>query len=71
MYNCLVKWDKSIKGLKKSTSKDENDHPAIYPVSLEGVSKNNDGLFTEKAFEKRLNDAVKEYDRLNEGDSAL
>ena len=43
---------------------DEENHPAIYPVSLKGVKKNDDGLYTEEAFEKRLDDAIKEYDRL-------
>lgn len=45
---------------------DEANHPAIYPVSLEGVKKNNDGLYTEKAFEKRFDDAIAGYDHLGE-----
>lgn len=45
---------------------DEENHPAIYPVSLKGVKKNSDGLYTEKAFEKRFDDAIAEYDHLDE-----
>lgn len=45
---------------------DEENHPAIYSVSLKGVKKNDDGLYTEKAFEKRFDDAIAEYDHLDE-----
>lgn len=41
----------------------END-PAIYPLSFEGISRNEDGLFSEQEMMEHLQDVIDEYDEL-------
>ena len=38
------------------------NHPAIFPITLEGLEKNADGLFEYEDVENRIADAIREYD---------
>ena len=43
---------------------DSTNHPAIFPITLEGLEKNADGLYEYEDVEKRIADAIGEYDRI-------
>lgn len=43
---------------------DQEYHPDIYPVSFDGLYRNEDGLFLEKELKSRISDAINEYDEI-------
>lgn len=43
---------------------DSTNHPAIFPITLEGLEKNSDGLYEYEDVENRIADAIGEYDRI-------
>ncbi len=45
---------------------DIENHPAINPVSINGISRNVDGLCLEKDIKNRISDAINEYDEIKE-----
>ena len=56
----------STEQLRNMRPLDLEDHPAIYPVSFNGISRNADGLFLEKDIKSRISDAINEYDEIKE-----
>ena len=39
-----------------------NNPPAVYPISLKGIERNQDGLYGESFVNERLESAIKAYD---------
>jgi glucose-1-phosphatase len=54
----------TVDQLRNMTLLDLNHHPAVYPVSLKGISRNDDGLYPAKDVMAKLKAAYREYDSL-------
>ena len=52
--------------LRSLTLLDLENHPAVCPLSFEGIKQNSDGLFQAQDFRQRLEEAISAYDVIKE-----
>ena len=52
--------------LRNLTLLDLENPPAIFPLSLSGLEKNEDGLYPAQDVMNRLQQAIEEYDKIKE-----
>ena len=54
--------------LRNADILDEQNHPASVDIDFNGLSQNNDSLYTDEDIKNRLTQAIKEYDKLADYD---